>query len=281
MTAIWIAFIQRAISAGAKRIIVGDCSGGFRHAHQPDAETTVLPFLNYNHGVKLDTFMAKVCRGEYVVISDDDVFWLDRLPWDWAMDQFKASPRLAIVSLVPRERFTWSVNGKIHEPMGSYCLILRREIWLREDLSFKQVARANPNPKSYQGQFDTADFANLELLRRGYEIVVAPPEIRSHLAIFKGLSSGILRIQKDLEDGFMGEVFDKPETLLYVAYAARGLGQIAAKLWPGCTPHLVSPRLLNKVESALEPLLAQDKIEEIHVAVNSQLERMRTSQLSM
>lgn len=276
MTAIWVAFIQRAISSSTKRVIVGDCSGGFHHAKRPGVGATVLPFLNYNHGDKLDIFMQKVCQAEYVIISDDDVFWLDNIPWNWVADRFAASKKLAIASLVPRERFSWNINGEVHQPMGSYCLVLRREIWLRENLSFKQVALASPNPKSFNGQYDTADFANLELLRRGYEIVVAPPEIRSHLGVFKGLSSGLVRIQKDPANGFLDE-FESPDTLLYVAYAAQGLGQIAAELWPGCKPHLVSPDLLNKAKKALEPQLTEEAIREIQATVNDQLNLMRTS----
>jgi hypothetical protein len=276
MTAIWAAFIHRAITSSTKRVIVGDCSGGFHRARQPGLEATVIPFLNYGHGQKLDIFMQKVCQAEYVVVSDDDVFWLDNVPWDWVMASFEANSRLAIASLVPRERFRWNINGEFRQPMGSYCLVLRREIWLRENLSFKQVALPSPNPKSYKGQYDTADFANLELLRRGYEVVVAPPEIRSHLAVFKGLSSGLVRIQKDPDDGFLDQL-DKPEALLYVAYAVQGLGQIAAELWPACKPHIVSPGLLNKVQEALEPHLTGDEIKEIQTRVNDQLNLMSTS----
>jgi hypothetical protein len=220
--------------------------------------------------------MQKVCQAEYVVVSDDDVFWLDNVPWDWVMASFEANSRLAIVSLVPRERFTWNINEESHQPMGSYCLVIRRAIWLRENLSFEQVAKASPNPKSYQGQYDTADFANLELLRRGYDVTVAPPEIRSHLAVFKGLSSGLVRIQKDPADGFVDQ-FDEPGTLLYVTYAAQGLSKIAARLWPGCQPHLVSPSLLNKTREVLEPHLTGDALKEIQTRVTDQLNLMSHS----
>ena len=193
LTALWAIFIEHAIPSQPRRVIVGDCSGEFC-ALDGNQLLTVFPLLNYPHGTKLDLFIEKVCTAEYVVVCDDDVFWLDTLPWQWAISQFESDPKISVVSLMPRDHVSSVLKDKVTTPMGSYCLILRREIWLREDLSFKIVYP--PPEEGYDWFYDTADYANLELLKRGYRVVIAPPEIRKHLVTFEGISQWGLKIQE-------------------------------------------------------------------------------------
>lgn len=256
LTALWARVMKAAIPGGKARIWIGDCSGGFSASHHFAPGIRAFPIINYLHGLKLDVFFEKFVRSEYFAISDDDVFWVDQTPWQWAMEQFSRDPKLAVVSLVPRMRFTWDLGGREHRPMGSYCLIIRREIWKKEGLSFQAVPKPSPSKGSYAGLYDTCDFANVQLIERGYNIAIAPPEIRDHLAAFKGVSSAALRIQKDPPAGYAQEFRDGPIPMVETCLAARELSRIVRSVAPpGHNPELVDPALAQRAEHALGPML--------------------------
>lgn len=204
--------------------------------------------LNEVHGTKVDLLMSRRATSAYMLVSDDDVFWLDSTPWDWAMEQFARDPNLAVASLVPRERFTWTINGREHQPMGSYNLIIRRSIWIREKLSLKPLPIPSPNPESHNGHYDTADFANCELLKRGYNIAIAPPEVRARMVAFKALSSGLLVLQKNARLRQKENANYSPVHLLRCARIARGLAGIIASLHWGDKRQLIPEPLLAEFE---------------------------------
>ncbi len=139
LTALWFAFIERAMVLQPHRIIVGDCAGNLhlRLTSTPNAE--IYPIFNHVHGLKLDWFMENVCLADYVFITDDDVFLLNPEPLRWAFMQMQADPNIAVVSLMPRGYVPSYLQGQVTQPMGSYCLVIRRDIWLKENLSFKVV----------------------------------------------------------------------------------------------------------------------------------------------
>jgi len=192
---------KNGLSAVNHRIYVGDCSGGIRISGNKNRNLSVIPLLNEGHGKKLDLFTQFLAKGEFVLIWDDDVFCLDRVPIEWSLDQFNQNNQTAAVSLIPRYSFKWEINGEKHQPMGSYCLMVRRSIWEKEHLPFRQLHQPSGNPKSYLGEYDTADYANVELIKRGYQVVIAPNEIRKHLIVYKGVSSASLRVQKHAGPG--------------------------------------------------------------------------------
>ena len=178
------------------RVYIGDCSGGIRNNSIDNPRITVIPYLNEGHGQKLDHFVHNLAKGGFVLVWDDDIFCLDRVPIDWALDLFSQDPKIAAVSFVPRSRFKWEINGQKHQPMGSYCLMIRRSIWEQQGLSFQQVYQPSGNPNSFRGQYDTADYANVQLIKRGYKVIIAPDEIRAHLIAYKGVSGVALRVQR-------------------------------------------------------------------------------------
>ncbi len=139
MTALWAALINDAISTKPKRLLIGNCSGGFIPRFSRNGTIKIIPVLNYSHGAKLDLFLSRVCEAKYVVVSDDDVFWPNSKPWRWAISQLESNSNIAVVSLAPRERISRYLKGNVPQPMGSYCLVIRRKIWLRENLTFKPV----------------------------------------------------------------------------------------------------------------------------------------------
>ena len=272
LTALWALLLDRSLDGRSHHLWIGDCSGGLRQLPGVRAQrSTIRPLLNLNHGVKLDLFMRDVCRAEYVVLSDDDVLWPTARPLEWALARMAEDPRLAVVSLVPRGRFTWTIDGREHVPMGSYCLVVRRSLWLAEKLSFRQVSEPSPNPKSYRGQYDTADYANVELLRRGLGVCVAPAEVRGELAVFKGVSSALLQIQKDPPTGFVSELYGA-EQLIYAARVAERLDRIRIAGAP--LPTALAPELQRKVTETLHPMLPAEKLAAVHASVDAIFDRI-------
>jgi hypothetical protein len=275
MTALWSRFIKAAISTPTN-VIVGDCSGGYPRGRCGERADTVLPVLNYDHGKKLDLFMERVCRAEYVLASDDDIFFMDEVPWNWAIEQLESNPNAAVVSLHPRIQVSSVMREAVSQPMGSHCLVVRRDIWLAEKLSFR--ADRSPLSQGYDWPYDTADLANVELLRRGYDIVIAPPDICAHLTAFEGVSTWTLKIQKhrgDILESVQGVSLRQEKALATVLFA-RGVSQIIAEEFPGePNPHLIAPALLDRAEAVCKSLLGQDAIRKVTSDVEQSLQHIR------
>jgi hypothetical protein len=275
LTGLWANFMHRAIPGNCAEVIIGDSSGGFKRRFALGAPVRVVPIVNLPPGIKFDIFFEQsICNSEYIVSSDDDVIWLSDAPWRWAKEQFDRDERLAVVSFVPRERFQWDIEGRKYDPMGSYCLILRRDIWVKEGLRMRGVPKPSPNTASYAGHYDTGDFANVELLKRGYRILIAPPEIRQQFTTFKGISGGLLRVQKEPADGY-ANVTTRPAPLLESCLVAKALGRLLTDI-EGSTQHVVRPDLLERAERELRPLVGDIESGEIEEGVNRQLELLRS-----
>ena len=185
-------------------ITVGDCSGGINIKFD-QSKVRCIPFLNLDHGKKLDIFINKVCDSEFVLICDDDIFFIDSSSINYALKRFDENPKLAAISLFPRPDSKKRIKeysqiysnrkteNKINDLIGSYCFVIRKKIWVEEGLSFQQV-----KPKNWRkvgNFFDTCDFANYQLIELGYKIKIAPKEFKENLIVFTSLSLWGLRIQ--------------------------------------------------------------------------------------
>lgn len=234
LTLIWLMFIKRMCLSVPLKVYIGDCSGGIKPKVKKSYERLdIIPYINDAHGQKLDLFIKRYCRAEYVLVSDDDVFFLSDTPLAWGLVEMQADPNLAVVSFVPRERFTWQINGEEHIPMGSYCLLIRLSIWRRENLSFRTVHEPSINPNSYQGEYDTADFANIALIRKGYRVMVAPPEICADLHVRKGLSGTLWEVQSSPEKDLPNR-FSRPLGVVYTNISfVHKVAMLADVIFPG------------------------------------------------
>ncbi len=278
LTALWAVMMKRAIPDSRARIWVGDCSGGFDKVRAIAPGVRHFPMVNYLHGLKLDIFLNNFLRSEFVVVSDDDVFWLSQEPWRWAMEEFAKDPATAVVALVPRSRFQWNLDGRQYQPMGSYCLIVRRSTWLKESLSFQAVPKPSPSASSYGGLYDTGDFANVELIKRGYRVAIAPGEIRDHLAGFKGISSAVLRIQKDPPEGYAAAYGDGPEPIVETCLVARKLKRVIEQYAPPAhSADLASSDLIERAYRELLPLVEPDQLAIIEDRVSILTKRIAAS----
>ena len=274
LTALWARLIERAIPA-PKRILIGDCSGGLQRALKPKPREglTILPLLNRHHGEKLDLFLERVCSAELVVVSDDDVFWLDQEPWNWALEQLESDPKVAVVSLLPRDYVSSVLQGKVDQAMGSHCLVLRRSIWLEQRLSFQKLQP--PAAEGYDWFYDTADLAQVELLARGYRVVIAPPQVDAHLAAFEAASAWMLKLRKHdrrgLEAAIAGIPLRREKALraVLVGRALAGLSTGAAERG------LPDPSDLDRVEGQLHETMERESIERVEAEVAAVVGRVR------
>jgi len=294
MTALWARLISSSLASSnidAGEIVIGDCCGGFgpKHRQLIKAHDLRIYFcLNDHHGVKIDLFLDRVCRAPYVLIADDDVFWLNSQPLAWALSQLEANPNIAAASLWPRRNPSSVLrHAGISQPMGSHCLLIRRELWRRQNLSF---AVAPPPPGVTDWVYDTGDLANQQLLERGFKIAIAPPEIEKHLLAFEGVSSWILKLQAHSRERLttvLGEIPIRRQKAWQALFLARGLASLIAELprdtsisEPGTLqadtePLLVDPARLDIAEQVLQAKSPVGERDEAGTFVERHLDRLR------
>jgi hypothetical protein len=104
----------------------------------------------------------------------------------------KADERLAIYSFHPRDWWSLPAAGANHVPMGSYALLLKPAIILKEGLSFRSVPTRDARIRNGTGYWDTGDYCQKQLIERGYRIEIAPPNDRQLMPTFFGASSGFV-----------------------------------------------------------------------------------------
>ncbi len=200
LTRIWYYFAQRNLDADVKVMVV-DCCGSLRKSHFPEAQ--VVRFWNFSHSRKIDFFIRYIVGTRYVWICDDDVMLVNPGVAKQA-HQLIGQDRVAAVSLAPRG-WQLKVNGEMHKGMGSYCLLFDRGVFLSEDLSFSPAKTTDPSVGRISGYYDTGDYANRQLLERGYtiEFLVGEAEC-DYVCGFVGTSTARLSLlagrQKVLEE---------------------------------------------------------------------------------
>jgi len=202
LTRIWYYFAQMSLDANVKVMVV-DCCGSLRKSHFPGAQ--VVRFWNFSHSRKIDFFIRHLVGTRYVWICDDDVMLIDPSVAK-RVHQMISQDRVAAVSLAPRGWYL-KVNGETHKGMGSYCVLFDRRVFLSEGLSFSPAKTNDPSIGRISGYYDTGDYANQQLLERGYKIeFLVGEEECDHVCGFVGTSTARLSLlagrQKVLEELF-------------------------------------------------------------------------------
>ena len=184
---VWHHFAVKNLPEGEWNIVIVDCAGDMDKTRFAGAE--VVTFANLAHGAKIDVFLKKYLRSEIVFLCDDDKYILSDLS---AAVHELDDPHVAAVSLAPRDWYTLRINGQDFLPMGSYALLLKRELFLKHRLSFKNVPQEFKNRVVAPGVkrpfgYDCGDYANEKLLELGYTIVTG--RYRDCVLGFDGLSA--------------------------------------------------------------------------------------------
>ena len=276
LTTLWAWYIKNIDLFDIHAIKVGDCSGGLKISNVIN-KFERIPYLNYVHGEKIDSFIYYACSSRYVVICDDDIIWTSQEPLFYALKKFKDNSNLAVVSLVPSKKKSYWLSSITKTAMGSYCIVIDREKWIDEKLSF-QVHKPS-GWRNIGHYFDTADYANFELLKRGYEIDIASKSIQEMLVKFTGLSMWGLRIQKSL--GNVNKIVrDRPDEYKKVYRVTRTFIELN-KL--GSDLKIIKPKLmfnesyLTKSEGISKNKISNESIDQINSEINTKIGIMKKS----
>ncbi|MAT39633.1 MAG: hypothetical protein CL946_08510 [Ectothiorhodospiraceae bacterium] len=195
LTKTWLHALQQALAEESVFPVLGDCSGSLA---VDENDAFVYATYNAPHGEKLDAFFASKASADYILVCDDDILWTDAAPLRYALEQLRADPSLAVVSLHPRSHVSSLLREVATEAMGSYCIVVNRAIWEKERLSFR--IEQPPANESHDWFYDTADKANRLLVERGYRIHIAPDEVLDSLISLEGASTWVLKAQKTAGD---------------------------------------------------------------------------------
>jgi hypothetical protein len=267
LTTVWAHLASRSLTATPHRIWVADCSGGVRTRDLPTG-AAVVPMLNLLHGRKLDLLLGHVTGGGIVVISDDDVLITSREPIDWALAQLRA-PEAAVVSFMRRHRFRLRRGEELHEPMGSYSLVVDRTLWRANDLSFRPRPAADA-PSWNEELYDTGDIANIELLRRGFDVVGAPDDVAGKLVRASNISSSVLRLRKGRADD--------SRDLYLSGRLGQGIDAIYERLLPeGTAAPVLDATTVAHYRDEVVPLFPSDRRAELDALADEMLAAIRTT----
>lgn len=279
LTTLWARLLVEALGEQGVRVLLGDCGGGLSPPRGAAERVSIVRMENAAHGLKLDHFVRDRCRTRYVVVCDDDVFWLSGLPLRWSRRRLARDPGTAVVSLAPRDPLPRTIADRLgigdreFRPMGSFCLVLRRDLWLREGLSFRAVA-AGDNPHGLF--FDTADYAHLELLRRGHAVAIAPKEVRQDLVFFERTSSWILRMQE--ARGALGPELagraSRAKKALQAAVLGRSIARVLPQLGERDLPDPVSSAVAERVRAVCTAQLGRERARIIQTGTEQAFSRV-------
>ena len=279
LTSIWAWYIKNIDLLNINALVVGDCSSGLKCSSIIN-KFQRIPYINYLHGEKIDSFIMYACSSKYVVVCDDDIIWTSQEPLFYALNQFKHNPNLAVVSLVPSHKKSHWLSSKTNTPMGSYCIVIDRQKWINEKLSF-QIHKPS-DWRRWGHYFDTADYANFELLDRGYEIHIANNHIQKMLIKFTGMSMWGLRIQKSLGEinRFVRPRPDEYEKVYRVSSTYIELNKLARELDIIKPNLMVNESFLKKSLKISESKISNKSIEIINSELNIKIATMKKSVLN-
>jgi hypothetical protein len=270
MTAVWAYFSLRIARQVPMRILIADSAGSLSQVLPQQPGMQILPVFNYHHANKLDMFVNQLCSAPYVLVSDDDIFWLGSDAILWALEQFEGNPNLAVVSLLPKNETPDLLKDKVQQPMGS-LFMLRRSIWLGENLSF---AVDNSPLKHNMGIYDTGEKAQTQLLERGYDIIYLPESMRKDFVPLKGISTWVLKTQK--HQGNLRRHIQShaglQEKVFQMIVSANRLGKLFLKIYPQATDgNFTRPIFLQNVENLCRELLPAESIHFIESEIEQKM----------
>lgn len=194
MMTVWYHFARKALGDRVD-ITIFDCSGSLKKSEFPEAR--VIPFLNLYAATKCQKFLVKTARHRRIGwICDDDMFFLNSRAVDEVEHAFQ-DPMTASVSFRPRTWWHFEIEGKKHPVSSSYCTAINREIFIDKEHLTLAAREGNKNARSEKrrppSKYDTFDYANEVLIRKGYTCEILPEDVRDECVTgFSGISGAVM-----------------------------------------------------------------------------------------
>jgi hypothetical protein len=204
LTRVWYHFVRRYTDPSAVTTVIYDCGSRLRAEHFPGAR--IVRHRNVEHGIKIDHCVRETVETPLLFLSDDDTFILSEKTEPRAASALMDDERAAAFSYKPRGWWEWEIGAERHPVMGSYSLVFKPEIFRSEELSFKSRPTKDPRIGNDRGYYDTADWANEQLLNRGYRVVTIPDDERNGLLrSYSAVSSGFVNFARRrwFRDGYV------------------------------------------------------------------------------
>lgn len=169
---LWYYFARKFLGSEKWEYLIVDCAGDLDPKKFDGCH--LIRFINLYHGIKIGLMMKHVITSDIILLSDDDRYLVKEVTAD-QLNYFQ-DPNTAAVSLRPRSWWRFNIDGKEYLPMGTYALLFRRSIFLQHQLDFKpqkqhSTCKVFPPGVKQQMAYDSADYANEQLLKLGYKIV--------------------------------------------------------------------------------------------------------------
>jgi len=172
---LWLYFAQKHLRAQEWQFLIVDSAGDMDVSKFKGCQ--VIRFLNVYHGQKVDLLLRKLITSNTVFLCDDDRYLVSEISEYF---QYLEDTDTPIVSLAPRNWWTFSIDGQEFLPMGSYALLFKRHVLLEHQLKFQSPAnlvspyKVFPENVKPQPAYDTADYMNEQLLLKKKRIVTVP-----------------------------------------------------------------------------------------------------------
>lgn len=183
----WLFFLRQRLAEKDWDVMILDSAGDMNTAKLKGS--SVIRLFNWHHGVKIDMALRKMIQTDTVFLCDDDMYLMKNLTTPLELLQESHTP---IVSLFPRDWWTFDIQGQQFLPMGSFALLFKRQVLLQQQLKFASpTGLTSPYRVMEPGvkprwNYDTADYMNEQLLLKGFTIPVLTKE--QYVLGFKGLS---------------------------------------------------------------------------------------------
>jgi len=255
---IWYHYALKNVRADEAQIIIVDCSGQINPRLFEKA--TIMRSWNYSHSEKIDHMIKEHITTRFVWLSDDDVMivnsnWEDMFTKYWQSSEKEP----AVISFQPRG---WNITSGV-KAMGCYSILFDKDIFIREKLSFKPVRSTNSLIGRSTGYYDTADFANQQLLEKGYSIYLCDQSGPERIVLgFTGTSMAFVELLKGREEFLRGLSNTESKIASYSLTGSFCVNKVAElyKYIFSIDPTWKPPLKQDEIISLSEKLLPEDKL---------------------
>lgn len=194
LTRVWYHFVRKYTDPADVTTVIYDCGSRLRPEHFPGAH--ILRHANRDHGSKIDHCVRETIETPLMFLSDDDTFILSDETEPAAAEALLSDERAAAYSLKPRGWWEWEIDGQSYPVMGSYSLVFKPDVFRKEKLSFRTRPTTDPRIGKGRGYYDTADFANEQLIRLGYRVLTPDDGRKKMLRSYSAVSSGFVNFAR-------------------------------------------------------------------------------------